>query len=55
MFFCGCMPYNTIDETNVFSNESTLKKARLVIVNKIWKNMFKSVSNRLGCYFIIAV
>ena len=28
------------------------KKARLVIVSKIWKNMFKSVSNRLGCYFI---
>ena len=35
--------------------KSTLKKASLVFVNKVWKYMFESVSNRLGCYFIIAV
>ena len=54
-FFCGCVLYNTIDKTNVLSNESALKKAGLVAVNKVRKNMFESVSDRLGCYFIIAI
>ena len=54
-FFCGCVLYNTIDKTNVLSNESALKKVGLVAVNKVRKNMFESVSDRLGCYFIIAI